>query len=593
MAYIQRNLPPPVKSQNFAFRNFTGGLNNITSDALLKDNEASDILNMTFNEEGTMEKRNGTKRYDSFNYGNPIKFMDVFRTREGTDRLIVSTDSELFVDKVKLCNVTKSISGVNYLNNYYFVDSASIRIYGKFPQADSGEHIKIIGTPINDYTLMTIVNPPANAPLGASYTMGVYKYDYTNKKIWYEPCQQELDDSYKGTNLLPTNPTMVTVHGSRMFMDGDLVNPGNVFITDMLNPYYTPVGLPIQLPPNGQPITGMKVFMDSVVIGRAEDIYVIYGNTNRTSSNDVFLVKKVNTHTGFINNNSISEAHNYLLFLGSDGIVYRMHTTATNVEVLATSELSQTIDLFKYPIDLDLAKMKTCSAIFDNDKFYLFHKDVTLMYSYRFLAWTVYKGIATTYATSLNGELLLASNDNYIYSSSKEYNDNGIPIVAYWASKMYDFGYASNYKQFKELFIIAHVYNDFVSDINVRYEIDYVDVYQTANIVNKISKWGIAKFGDRFITRNISPSLPVTIGRRGRKLRFIIKNGEPITSSVASYVNLATMPNPVHLNLYKVLDTGKIYRYMLGEFIEVAFIDLFQPLKIYEINGEFSIKGKR
>jgi hypothetical protein len=593
MAFIQRNLPPPIKSQTFVFDNFTGGLNNSTSDSLLKDNECSDILNMTLNDEGTMEKRKGTKKYDNFNYGNPVTFMDKFRTREGTNKLIVSTASELFVDKVKLCDVSKSISGITYLNNYYFVDSALIRVYGKFPQVTEGVHIIVIGTPATDYKLMTIVSPPVYTPLVASYTIGVWKYDYTNSKIWYEPCQQELDDTYKGNNIIPTNPSMLCMHKDRLFMDGDLINPGNIFITDIQNAFYFPVGMPLQLPPNGQPIIGMKVFMDSVVIGRAEDLYVVYGNTNRTNLQDVFLMKRINTHTGFMNNNVIVEVHNYLMFLGSDGIVYRMHTTQTDVNVLATATLSLAINLFKYPIELDFVKMKTCFAIFDNDKFYLFHKDVTLVYSYKFMAWTLYKGVPTTCATRINNELVMGAYDSYMYISSNEYHDEYIPIVAYHSSKGYDFGLTSNYKQFKELYVIAHVYNDFMSTVNVMYEIDYVDIKQTSNIVNQVSRWGLAKWGDRFITRNISPSLPITIGRRGRKIRFTIMNGETIKQFVNTFTDLQEISIPVSMNLYKVIDTGKFYRYSLGNFTEVDTIELFQPLKVYEINGEFTVKGKR
>ena len=593
MAYIQKNLPPPIKNQNFAFNNFTGGLNNITSDSLLKENEASDILNMSFNEEGTMEKRKGTKKFDDFDYGHAITFMDKFRVRDGTDKLIVSTDTELFVDKVKLCDVANSISGVTYLNQYYFVDGESINIYGKFPQADEGEHIKVIGTPVDDYVVMTVIDPPTYTPLVSSYTMGVYRYNYSSHTMWYEPCQQELDDSYKGVGIVPTNPSMICMHKDRLFMDGDLINPGNVFISDILNALYYPVGLPIQLPPNGQAITGMKVFMDSVVCGRPDDIHVIYGNTNRTALQDVFTMKKINAHCGFVNNNTVVEAHNYLFYLGSDGVVYQMHTTQTDVNVLATSVLSKQLDLFKYPIELSFTDMKICSSIFDDDKFYLFHPKVTLVYSYKFMAWTLYKGINVMFAVNIDNDLLLGSNDHYIYSSLNEYHDSGIPIVAYYASKMFDFGYASNYKQYKELYVIAHVFNDFISTINVRYEIDYVDVEQVATIINQISKWGVAVWGDRFITRNIAPSLPVTIGRRGRKLRFIIKNGEVIKQIVPSFIDLDSIVTPVYLNLYKVTDTGKFYRYSFGNFTEVPTTDLFQPLKVYEINGEFSLKGKR
>lgn len=593
MAFIQKNLPPPIKTQSFVFNDFTGGLNNVTSDELLKDNETQDILNMTFNEEGTMDKRRGTVKYDNFNYNDSITFMDKFRTNTGDDKLIVCTNTELYVDKVKLCDVTKTISGITYLNNYYFVDSNSIRIYGKFPQVDSGEHIKIIGTPVVDYTLMTIVNPPVYTPLGASFTVGVWKYNYTSNIIWYEPCQQELDDTYKGTNLLPTNPSIICMHGNRLFLDGDLINPGNIFISDILNAFYFPVGLPIQLPPNGQAITGMKVFMDSVVAGRHDDLHVIYGNTNRTTLQDVFTLKKINAHTGFMNNNSISEAHNYLFYLGSDAVVYKMHTTQTDVNVLATSELSQKLDLFKYPIELDYDKMKNCCSVFDNDKFYLFHSTVTLVYSYKFMAWTLYKGVTVSCSIRLDNELFLGSIDNFIYISSEGYDDSGIPIVAYRSSKMFDFGYSSNYKQFKELYIIAHVFDGFLSDINIRYEIDYVDVMQISTIANQIGRWGKAKFGERFLTRNISPSLPITIGRRGRKLRIIIMSGEYIKETVPTFTDLEKILVPVYKSLYRTSDTGIFYRYAFGEFTIVPTDELYQPLRVYEINGEFTVKGKR
>jgi hypothetical protein len=604
MAFIQRNLPPPVKTLNFTIKDFTGGLNNVTSDTLLKDNESPDMLNMTINEEGTMEKRKGSQVLDGFDYKNPITLIDKFRTLGGIEHLVVATATEMFIDKIKICDVYGDVSGVTYLNNYYFVDGHIIRVYGKFPQADDGAHIKVIGTPINDYVLMTITNPRFNTPLDTTYTTGRFCYSYEpnefgNMEAWYEPCKQELDDTFKGTNLLPENPTIITMHGDRLFIGGDKKNPGNIYITDIMNVFYTPVGMPIQLPPNGLEVTGMRVFMDSVVVGRRDDLHVIYGITNRTSSDRLFTLSKINCHTGFINNKCISEAHNYLMFLGSDGVVYKMHTTNTNMNVLATTELSKPLDLFKYPISLDLYELKKCSSIFIKDKFYIFHKDITLVYFYKFMAWSIYKGIPANCGVNSNGELLIGGADNYIHQSIDDYHDNGIPIMAYRASKMYDFDMPSNYKQFKELFIIGHVYDDYVSDIKIRYEIDYVDIFQIATIVNKMGRWGVAKWGDRFITRNICPSLPITIGRRGRKIRFIFSNGEAVTEKFSSYTDMVNMVHPVHMNLYQVKESpivqspSTFYRYALGEYTVVPQIDLYQPMKIYELNGEFSVKGKR
>ena len=601
MAYIQNQLPPVVKSLNFVFNNFTGGLNNVTSDVLLKENESPDLLNMAFNDEGTMEKRKGTKLYKDYLTAFPeeIVYLDKYRTPGGADRLVTvvmgATSGALYVDHVLVCTVAKKPCGVNYLGAYYFVDgSTNVRVYGKFPQATSGDHIKVIGTPIATLTLMTRANPTTGfTPLGTTFTTGVWTYNYTLGLIIYEPCANELADAKKGANLKPTNPSIIMLYKDRLVMDGDLINPGNVFLTDIDNAFYNPVGLPMQLPPNGLPITGMRVFSDSIVVGRKEDMYAIYGNTNIQSTDGVFIVKKINTHTGFMNNNAISEAHNYLFYLGSDGVVYQMHTTQTDVSVLATTEISKQLNLFKYPISLDFAKLKKCFSIFDNDKFYLFHKDVTLVYSYKFMAWTMYKGIKANCAVVMNDELVIGSNDCLLYGSSETYSDNGYPIVAYWSSKALDLGVPSNYKQFKELYIISHVYDEFTSNIDVRYEIDYVDVFQTATILNQISKWGKAVWGSRFITRNISPSLAVTIGRRGKKLRFIIKNGYALTGDVATYTDLALIETPIHLQIYRVRDINKYYRYSLGEYVEFDSAEVLQPMKVYEINGEYNIKGKR
>src|SRR5690606_32990345 len=195
--------------------------------------------------------------------------------------------------------ISGNISGRNYMGMYYFADGANLFTYGKFPQASS-TNIRIEGTPNAFYNVMKLVNPPVGfTPLASPAVRGVWVYDYINWKTWYEPCENEMDDTYKGANVVPTNPQFVEVHGDRIYISGSKDDDDNVFISDVGNGLYFPVFLPIQLPPNSDKINGMIVFHDSVVVGRSNDIHVIYGNTNRTDlSATLFRLKRINTHTG-------------------------------------------------------------------------------------------------------------------------------------------------------------------------------------------------------------------------------------------------------------------------------------------------------
>jgi hypothetical protein len=80
MAYIQGKLPPLPPKHYFSLNNFSGGLNNNASDVVIKENQASDLLNMDFNDEGLMEKRKGFEKKSTFDYGGDIKFIDKFRS---------------------------------------------------------------------------------------------------------------------------------------------------------------------------------------------------------------------------------------------------------------------------------------------------------------------------------------------------------------------------------------------------------------------------------------------------------------------------------------------------------------------------------
>jgi hypothetical protein len=594
MPFIQQNSPPPNRVISFNIDNFVGGLNNRSNQ--LEKNESPDNTNMSFADDTVMEKRKGIVENDTLDLIGSITYIGLFRPYTGTNQLVRASDTEIYAETTKIATVNGRVNATNYMGKFYFADGSDIQVYGTFPQA-SDTHTKIVGIAVNSDIVMKLVNPPAGfTPLGTTETKGVWAYDYDTRTCWYEPCQNEIDDTYKGSNVLPENPKYLAVHGDRMFISGSNVDDDNVFISDIGNAFYTPVYLPIQLPPNSDEVIGLKVFHNSVVVGRGGDAYVIYGNTNRTDLNSaMFRLRKINTHTGFASHGAVDQAHNHLFYLGGDGNVYGMHTTQTNTDILATTILNRTVDVFKHPIGATTANLPNAQSVFFQDEWLLCLGDKVLVYSYRHRAWTLYKffNISITSLFVNNNILLLGTNTGQVVKFSTEYYDLGKPFKASWASRVFDMDNPSSFKQFREFFIVAHTFNDFNSDVNVRFEVDYSDVKDNYKVINQIAIWGKSVFGHRFINRNINASLPIVIGRRGRGIKAILSNGYDESGTVTTYTDLETFTPKYEGTLVYVTDEIKYYLYTNNEWVAQSAEDINQPMKVYEVNGDYELRGKR
>jgi hypothetical protein len=596
MAYFQKNTPPPNQILDYPLANFVGGLNNRSNQ--LEINQASDVLNMAFADDTLMEKRKGTDFYDAVLVGGvSITFIGEYEPYSDTKKVVRATDANLYVDGALVSAVSGKVRGMTYTGQYYFVDGSAVRIYGKFPQT-ADTHTKIVGTADPNYLTLKLVNPPAGfTPLGTTETKGVWAYDYTAKTCWYEPCQNEIDDTYKGSNVLPQNPKFIEVHGDRLFLSGSNLDDDNVFITDVGNGFYCPVYLPIGLPPNSDKIVGLKVFHDAVVVGRTKDIHVIYGNTNRTSLNaQLFRLVRINSHTGFASQEAVDLAHNHMFFLGNDGNLYALNTPRSNVEFLSTQILNLTLDIFKSPVSLALSDLSSSSSAFYHDEWYVAIGNKVLVYSYRHRAWTMYKftNFNVTSLALMGNELVLGGSNGRLIKFIDDYYDLGHPYKGFWASKVNDQGHPSIFKQYREFYIVAHTYSAYRSDVQLRFEVDHNDIQELHTIANQLAIWGKSLFGSRFINRNIVASLPVVIGRRGRGIKIIFSNGYEPGTPVATKADLDTYTGVVEgQTLVLVQDENTYYLYKDKAWVAQTAEDLKQPMKVYEVNGQYELRGKR
>ena len=601
MAYFQQNTPPPNKVMDFSITNFSGGLNN--RNHVLQVNETSDVLNMAFSANDIMEKRFGSTALDALTMSREVSFLDEFRPFNAPALLVRATNNELYFGTTRDRFTLGDIAGVNYAGKYFYCDGRSFNVYGKFPQATSGSYVKVVGTPTTAYRSFYIrdVTPGSFTPLDTTHKQGVTVYNYTTGVIHYEPCLLEINDTSSGHSYVPESPSYIVVRDGRLYLAGSKDNgiteadsDDTVFISDVGNPYYFPVAVSLQLPPNSDKIVGMHTFEDKLVVGRSKDIYVVSGITNRTDLGfDTFKLKPLNVHAGFASNNAIDRAHNFLFFLGNDGNVYLLGNVSGENDDVATQILTKNVNMFNSPINILRSDLSTATSVFYQDTWYLSVKDKVLVYSYRSKAWSVYDGLNARSFYNYNGVLTWGNKDGKVAIPALDYLDFGKPYRAHWVSKQFDMDNANAFKQFRELFLVAHTFDNFISDVYVKLEVDYADILNNSHVTSSMSIWGKSVFGDRMITRNTNASIPIVIGRRGRTIRFTISNGFFYKKTVALIANLETEINPKEGDMIFVTQDGSYYKYEQRVWVRLDMTELNQPMRVYQVNGDYELRGKR
>lgn len=597
-AFIQKVIPKPNRVYAFNLDDWSGGL--VNNSHQLKGSEATDLLNMAFSDTTLMERRRGFTYFNDIDVGSSITFIGDYRPYEGTDLKLIATNSELFYidddSAVKICDISGQLNGSSFLGKYFFADGEKLRVFGEFPQANDGDYIEVIGTPISGVTFFEVSNPPSNfTPLGSAHYQGVTKYNYTEGKVWYEPCENELASEYLDNNIIPENCSYVINHNGRLYISGNTEADDTIYLSYVNNPYYFAEKLSIQLPPNSDIITGMVTYDNAVIIGRKDDMYGLYGNTNIPSIGaDIFQLKKINTHCGFANVDSYAIAHNYLFFLGSDGNTYALGTTRMEVRLVHTTLLNKYLNLFKSPLNFTKDDISTSKTFFYDGEWYISINEFTIIYNYDTRSFTLYKGqMARSFGLD-KGELIWGTDCGRLGSFSEDvFLDYGAPYESYWHSKWFDMGEPSVYKQFKEFFVVAHTFNDHDSDIRIKFEVDYDDVKGIIEIANEMSIWGKSKWGDRYINRNINASFPTVIGRRGRNIKIKIHNCYYSNGDVETYDDLQYYIGRGEGVVVKVIDENAYYLYNNGNWEELKHDKMNQQMKLYEINGDYEFRGKR
>ena len=609
------SMPTTNTKLSFVLNDFSGGLVNNVNDAKMKDNQSPDMLNMMFRVDGLLQKRPGTVFINETPFVGDLIRVIPYEYEPNRHVLLYLNSEGLYykdVDEFKCVweNNGLDLKYGHFMGTLFFTDGMFIYSY---------DH--------NEKKTCKVVNPPQEfTPTEKPAVVGVHKENLiktfdsgvTFYEKWYEPCQYEMEDGYKGSNFIPPCIDCFAVHKDRIYFSGGSFSPNMIWISDILNPYYYPSALPIQTPPDDDIITALHEFNDALIIGRRDSIYALHGNTNRTDSSELYRLTRINCHTGMANSESADCVYHLMFFAGSDGNFYKLNPPSISNSTLNTSQLNTYLDLTLPPFNMTSDCTLEARTVFDgtNGLWYIQIADITLVYNYQLRAWTRYNNIDATCFFKMNSTVFFTRNTGCVYrfadkeGNQKYYDDYydldagkviELPVSAYWTSRNMDMGTPARVKQFRDTYVTSECFDDYVTTVNVKYEVDYVDVQDSFTIINEISKWDRAKFDiNKFVSRNIDRSLPIMINRRGRTLKVSFGCGYQYWGSLETFPPPGLIPE---YQLVYVIEDEKLYLRVPRRsgfdnkkdkyFIEFPREELNQALLVHNVMGIYELKGYR
>ena len=580
-----RQSPKPVKQEVFSLAVFGGGLNNVSGDTTIADNQATDCKNMMFVGDEIVEKRYGTVAVDETvlmdgELPTAVTWVDEFKPVNVASSIVRASDKEVYFGTTKASDVSGTVKGTNYIGKYYYVDGDKFMMFNgtknyqikedpktfatsayattlptpitisvdkldvRTKIGDTVQHETVAG--IKQYVLTGVdienktitINTALTQNIASgdlirlyvprpkpTYVEGEYKVDETNNLMWYQPCDYELSDSYKGENYIPVHPNTIAIRGERIYLSGDTENPHNIYMSDIANPMYFPAYVGFSCPPNGDIVVDILEFDDALVVARHNDMYVIYGNSPVPTSVSPFQMKKIDTHIGFMARNGYAILNNVLFYLGYDGKFYRMSTTQTNVEYLMTRPLTDIVDIKREPLSFSAYDLQSLSTISYNNEFWMRIGDKIMVYSYSNRGFTYYQGMNASSLYTNGIDVYVGRADGKLAKTDKtKYSDLDLPIDAVYETKRFSLSSDINYKYFNQCMLTSHAFDNYASNISMEFEIDFyyknnLNVIKSAN-----SAFGITDWGERFIDNNIVKSEWMMLNYRGRTIKFKVSN---------------------------------------------------------------------
>ncbi len=418
-----------------SFKNFNGGLNTRDYDAIIRDNELSEINNLTYDKRGALKKRAGYKRINNSSLGTSsiISLGGYYKTGELPER-IASIDDKLysmkgsmsfemikdnlydgatycmhqFMNKLFITNGEDELqvyNGNNIVDAGYFIPDNNVTL-AKNDSVDGGledkeykykvtfyytdgesneceDEVSITPTDGKSVNISNIPIGGLNVTQRRLYrTTGdgaVYKLLTTINNNTTTTYTDKIPDSGLGAdieidNYPPPKCKYIVNHKGRLWFAGNKDNRTRLYYSKALHPESVPSDYYWEIgQDDGDIITGLAINLGVLVIFKRYSTWLIIGDSPTGVNVDMSL-ENANPTIGCASFNSIKHAGNDLLFLSATKDVYRLHRVVLAAsETMDTEPISDKISETTKQINSKYLN-KTHAVVYDH-KYHLFVPD--------------------------------------------------------------------------------------------------------------------------------------------------------------------------------------------------------------------------
>lgn len=334
----------------------------------------------------------------------------------------------------------------------------------------------------------------------------------------------------------------IALHKNYVFLAGNGTYPSRLYWCNLDTPEtWTGTDFIDINPDDGSVITGLQRTLDTLVISKEKNIYVLYGDTpTYTEGLELWRIKEASTETGSAGQGSMSRWGKSVIYL-SQGQGFQMFggsvsTEETSVDSLTSYLMSK--DITPTVSALNESRLYQAeSAIFDYKYICAVPyansttNNYCLVYDFVASGWTVWNIPANclcVYRSSGVDYLYFGNPSNgYVYRyTPTTYSDNGTAINAYYQSKDTNLGLSANDKIFRKFYVTVNKSEDY--NLTVTPEVDFGEVSVDASTIaakTSDSLFGTAVFGtDRFGSTTTSTSDKKIMNARGKFINFKFAN---------------------------------------------------------------------
>jgi len=486
------------------------GLNNLISDALIKDTEASDLLNIEFVESGCPAKRRGCTQVGD-TVGSNVKGLGAYYKADGTKELLarMGTGLRKFNGSVwtAITGVTFTDIDTNFVQArdsvYLHNGTDQMTVYagstcsqpttgvvGKFGIFYAGVHVVSGNT---NFPSRVYLSNPANASdftgssgtasAGGSSTLtdstkawGVNDFASQTIKITAGTGAGQTRTIASNTATVITTATAWTTQ------------PDNTSVYTIASGNYIDISKD-----DGDKIMGLGKWGEYLIVFKERSTYQLSFDTS-----GIPIVKNLGLGVGCVSHRSVETVDNDLYFLSRNGV--RVLGNEPNYyNVIRTNELSARV--FTEIDTLADAYASKASAIFFDYKYFLSipqggttTNNVILVYDKRYTSWSKWTGISancfTTFIDSSNVESLYCASDTTgkVAKLLTNYSDMGTAINSYWVSKNFDF---KNFDRNKRFTDATFAFRKIAGSVKVDFIVDGETTVKTISLGSSSASGGI------------------------------------------------------------------------------------------------------